>query len=325
MTIRKWIICCLFIVMFSANSALALQLGDPAPELKIAEWIKGSAVDLKAGKGKNVYVLDFWATWCGPCRMSMPHLTELQKKYKDKGLVVVGISDENPNLLKSFVEKNGSKMEFTVAADHRMATTRAYMIGVGVNSIPYAFVIDKSGRVAWHGSPHQALDQVVELVINDKYDIEAAIQGEKAKKVLMEYFQTAVEADLAQKPDKKEHLSKKAKKIGQEILKLAAGNADVLDLFAWNILVLPQLKTRDIELASLAAKAANDLAKGTNASILDTYARTLWLRGKKAEAIKHQTQAVEVVKDPRLRKQFQDNLEQYKKEAPTPTSQAADG
>jgi len=325
MTIRKWIAGCILFVMLSANSALALQLGDPAPALKIAQWIKGKPVDMKNGKGKNVYVLDFWATWCGPCRASMPHLTKLQKKYKDKGLIVVSISDENPRLLKTFVNQMGAKIEFTVAADQRMATTAAYMGGVRNNSIPYTFVIDKSGRLAWHGPPFQVLDQIVELVVNDKYNLEAAIKTEKARKVLMQYFQTAVESDATDKAKVRKELSNKAKKLGQEVLNLAAGNPDILDLLAWNILVLPQLKTRDIDLAATAAKTANDLAKGTNASILDTYARTLWITGKKVEAIKHQTKAVELTKDPRLRKQFQDNLDQYKKETPSPTSQAEGG
>ncbi|MEK7713866.1 MAG: TlpA disulfide reductase family protein, partial [candidate division NC10 bacterium] len=90
----------------------ALELGDPAPELKIADWVKGTPITLASGKDKSVYVVEFWATWCGPCRTSIPHLTELQKKYKDKGLVIVGITDEDKTTVSNFVEKMGEKMDY---------------------------------------------------------------------------------------------------------------------------------------------------------------------------------------------------------------------
>jgi thiol-disulfide isomerase/thioredoxin len=323
MTTRLWIASFAVSVALTASSTLALELGDPAPALQVAEWIKGTPVDLKTGKGKNVYIVDFWATWCPPCRASIPILNELQKKYKDKGLLLVSISDEHPRLIRPFVKQMGPKMDFTVAADKRQATTRAYLGGAGVNGIPYAFVIDKSGRLAWHGSPLQGLGQVVELVIAGKYDVEAAVRAAKAQKMLGEYFQTAVEADIAVKPNQKRELAKKAKKLGQDILQLAAKSPAILDLLAWNILVLPQLKTRDLDLAVKAASAAYKGTEGKNASIIDTYARTLWDTGKKVEAIKQQTRAVELAKDARIRKQFTETLERYRKEAPKPTSQAA--
>src|SRR5688572_28676628 len=64
--------------------------GDPAAPLKIKEWVKGGPLDVH--DGKNVYVVEFWATWCPPCRTSIPHLAELQKRFKNRGVVIVGIS-----------------------------------------------------------------------------------------------------------------------------------------------------------------------------------------------------------------------------------------
>ena len=79
-------------VLTLALSAVSAELGDPAAPLQIAEWVKGKPVDLAADKGKKIFVVEFWATWCGPCRASIPHLTEMQKKFKDKNVVFIGVS-----------------------------------------------------------------------------------------------------------------------------------------------------------------------------------------------------------------------------------------
>ena len=69
------------------------EIGDKAKPLEIAEWVKGKK-DVDVTDGKSVYVVEFWATWCGPCRTTIPHLTELQKEYSDK-VVFVGVSKED--------------------------------------------------------------------------------------------------------------------------------------------------------------------------------------------------------------------------------------
>ncbi|MEW6159787.1 MAG: TlpA disulfide reductase family protein, partial [Verrucomicrobiota bacterium] len=63
-----------------------LKLGNPAPKLQTGKWVQGEPVK-EFEKGK-VYVVDFWATWCGPCKATIPHLNELYQKFKDKGLMV---------------------------------------------------------------------------------------------------------------------------------------------------------------------------------------------------------------------------------------------
>ena len=76
--------------------ARAADLGDPAAELKIAKWVKGEPVTISAD-AKNIYVVEFWATWCPPCRTSIPHLTEMQKRFKEKNVTIIGITDEKQN------------------------------------------------------------------------------------------------------------------------------------------------------------------------------------------------------------------------------------
>jgi thiol-disulfide isomerase/thioredoxin len=163
---KKAIICLL--TVWAALQANAAQLGMPAPALNVAEWVKGKAVNLNEGKGKNIYVVEFWATWCPPCRASIPHLTELQKKFKDQSVTFIGVSDETVSVVKPFVNKMGVKMEYTVAVDKDQKTSAAYMGAFGIGGIPHAFVVDKTGAIVWHGHPMDGLDKAIEAVLAGK-------------------------------------------------------------------------------------------------------------------------------------------------------------
>src|ERR1700719_2095079 len=73
--------------------AASLTLCDPAPALNVTKWLQGEAVR-KFDPGK-IYVVDFWATWCGACIRSMPHLAELQDRYKDRGVTIIGFTSRD--------------------------------------------------------------------------------------------------------------------------------------------------------------------------------------------------------------------------------------
>ncbi len=167
--------------------APAGELGRAAAPLKISEWVKGKPVDLAAAKGKQVVVVEFWATWCPPCRDSIPHLTELQKKFPD--VVFVGVTDEEADPVKKFITKLGDQMDYVVAIDAQGQTSKGYLGEFGISGIPHAFVVDKEGRVAWHGHPLAGLEKVLTEVRAGKFDVAKANQRAKAQKKLGEFYQ----------------------------------------------------------------------------------------------------------------------------------------
>jgi len=148
-----------------ANGATATAgLGQKAASLDGLTFIKGDAVTLEAGK---VFVVEFWATWCPPCRTSIPHLTEIQKQYKDKGVTVIGVSGESADVVKPFVEKMAETMNYTVAVDTDGKVGNGYMTAFKQNGIPTAFIVDGKGNVAWVGHPMVGLDDELAKVVAD--------------------------------------------------------------------------------------------------------------------------------------------------------------
>lgn len=201
-------------LLLSLPAIQAAALGDPAPELQISEWTKGKAVKLAEGKGKTIYVVEFWATWCPPCRTSIPHLTKLQAKFKDKNVVFVGVSNEKATVVKPFVEKQGDKMEYVVAVDDNNRTSKAYMGAYGINGIPHAFIVDKEGRVVWHGHPMADLEKTLEQLVAGTYDLNQAKKRIRAEKLLEEYQELV--ADEAQ-ADKAAEVAKELVALDKEV------------------------------------------------------------------------------------------------------------
>lgn len=114
---------------------------------------------LKNYKDK-VVLLEFWATWCPPCRRSVPHLSKLQSEHPDD-LVVLGVSNEAQKTVEKFYNDNKDHMKYRVALDAG-STNKDYMSAYNVRGIPHAFVI-ADGKIVWHGHPMDgALEGVLE-------------------------------------------------------------------------------------------------------------------------------------------------------------------
>jgi peroxiredoxin len=137
---------CLAAVLFGQNKPGATETS-PSSKLALAPaWqlqdVDGKTVHSSDFKGR-VVILDFWATWCGPCRMELPGLVELQKQYEKQGLAVIGVSVDqiSPVEVKNFARQLGGNYP-VVLAD--AVITQGFG---GIGAIPTTFVIDREGRI----------------------------------------------------------------------------------------------------------------------------------------------------------------------------------
>ena len=269
-----------------------VKMGAPATPLKGLQWVKGSPVE--SFKKGSVYIVEFWATWCGPCRVSIPHLTDVQKKYKDKNVIIIGISNEILDKVKPYVEKMGDKMDYTIAIDPNLIAVQAYMEAYGEEGIPTAFIVDQNSAVVWRGHPLGDLDKVLQQVVTRTFDMEKYAKELAEKQA--RYGRTIKNGNAyfnTLKSDSKE----KAKKFADELIKDA--DAPLLNDFAWQILMGVEKPKRDYSVALQAAAKANELTEGKDPMILDTYALSLFESAlwQIQEAVKTEKHALELVGD----------------------------
>ena len=185
MKIRKMKLKFLAIAVFFmlSNAAIGqnkLGIGDQAPAVKYSKWIKGEPV--KSLDGDQLYILEFWATWCGPCKLAMPHLTKLQEEYKGIATFIgVGVLEQVPKdqpyetslpAVEKFVKGNNTNMGYSVIADNNerfMANN--WLKAAGENGIPSTFIV-KNNKILWIGHPN-SLDTVLLKIFNSTYDMAA--------------------------------------------------------------------------------------------------------------------------------------------------------
>ncbi len=291
-----------------ARSGPTLGLGDAAPALEIATWIKGDPVDLAKGRNKNIYVVEFWATWCPPCIMSIPHLTQIQKRYQDKNVVVVAISDEPPSLVTQFVHKQGDKMGFTVACDKEQKTHGSYMYAAGQMSIPTTFIVDRKGKIAWIGSPFD-IDKVLAEVVAGRYDIEKAKAQAKAEEKF--YGKQLNELMLAVERGRWDTCVTIGRDIADPNSNLSSGlRSQVLSRVAWAMLDHELADKKYFKDALQLAKSGYDICGCEDADIVDTYARALFDNGHAREAVKYQRLAVGFASD-MMKEELRKSLKKY--------------
>jgi thiol-disulfide isomerase/thioredoxin len=156
-----------------------LTIGDKAPAVKYSKWIKGTPV--KEYTDDRIYILEYWATWCGPCKAAMPHLSELSKKYEGKATFIgVNVWERTgtepyesslPNVEK-FVNDPANKIEYNVIADNNeQDMVNNWLKPAGIIGIPATFIISK-GKIVWIGHP-MSMEKPLQEILNGTYDMAA--------------------------------------------------------------------------------------------------------------------------------------------------------
>ncbi|WP_258599794.1 TlpA disulfide reductase family protein [Mesorhizobium sp. AR10] len=194
---------------------VVLQIDSPAPSIKVENWLRGEPLTtFEPGK---VYIIEFWATWCGPCVDGMPHLMQLQEKYRDSGVEIVGVAaseeaptaDEARSKLDAWLTEKFSNLNYRMAFDSTGEMKKLWMEPSFSFTIPTSFVVDRDAHIAFIGGPTK-LDEVLPKVLNGSWrssdqaksaDAERIAEGEtKAretalKKPIRDKFQAAVEKE----------------------------------------------------------------------------------------------------------------------------------
>jgi thiol-disulfide isomerase/thioredoxin len=324
--------------------AATLKIGDPAPSMQVGKWVQGDPVT--GFDSNHVYIVEFWATWCGPCRASIPHLNETWQKYKDKNLIVIGqdVWEPDDSSVPEFLKKMGDQMTYRVALDDKSQETNGamavnWMKAAGQNGIPTAFIVNRQGKIAWIGHPMALQESVLDEILADNFDLGAAAtefdrqqQEQEQRRALSQKLGQAMNdkdwdaADAALTEIGKSVPEAARFQIGPIRLKILLGRKDyagadkltsslsdaapennvLQNELAWTLATTPGVDSQGLALAQKCAERANAATKGKVTGILDTLARTQFLNGQTNEAIATEQKAVDAAPD-----EMKDTMKEY--------------
>ena len=344
----------------NCNSEELLTIGSDAPPLDVEHWVQNGngkfkpVTKFQAGK---VYVVEFWATWCGPCVQSMPHLAALQTEYADKGVQLISISDEDLETVEKFLEREvrGAKKEdpdakpqtyrdvtsaYCLTTDPDQSSNHDYMEAAQQNGIPTAFIVGKDSKIEWIGHPME-MDEPIKAIVADSWDREAFMKEMKEKqeseKAMQELFKlvqqqkfdeavTAIETLLGKREDLQLKMMKlqvllmgkkndAATAFVQTLYKDLADKPEIINMITWNLYEMSaQGRLKSEEIIDGAIKAAEQAIakteKGEKATIMDTLAHLLTLKGDDKKAMQIEEAALKIANDSdkAFMKQFLDEL-----------------
>ncbi len=190
-----------------------LTIGTVAPALEIEHWLgDDSAAEALAFEPGRVYVIEFWATWCGSCIRRMPRVAELQAEYADQGVTVVSVTDEELATANAFLKRPVAVAEggasqtyadltskYRLAADPDRSTHEAYLEASALGSLATTCIVGKTGRIEWVGD-FNALDEPLAQVVADLWDRQAFVaefvRNQRRAKTYFELYSTMRSGDL---------------------------------------------------------------------------------------------------------------------------------
>ena len=293
-------------------------------------------------------IVEFWATWCGPCIVAIPHVTANQKQYPDVRFVGVAASesgsDETAKLakVKKFVEDKGDVMGYRVVyAGDRTKMSRPWMLAAGQNGIPCTFIVDQANKVAWIGHPN-GMDKPLADIVAGTWDISAAAKmfaNEKAVSDIQKGLRlamreakttgdyTIVVASLrkALKITPSDSLKlqlmqvlggpmkqpAEAWTIALDVMASNKDNASMMNQLAWIIVDDKSFTERNLDIAIQAATYACEATKNKEGAMIDTLAAAVFMKGDVTRAIDLQKQALEVTPDGAMKTEMKATLEKY--------------
>ncbi len=308
---------------------ITLNVGSPAPAFVVGNWIKGEPVDsLKAGQ---VYVVEFWATWCGPCLAGMPHLSKLQEEYGDR-VRIIGVTREKEEVVREWLPKEREEgvtwdqtVKYSMVLDSEDTMNKTWFRAAGRTGIPSAFIVGKDGVIEWIGHPAR-MDDALAKVVEGSWDraaakaaydqeieqmkvaaaarkaqaeITAAVREKDYDKAL-----TLLEVQIEQQPENPSHKLMKlqvlglmgnnegAQKLIDEIVKADWDKGTVLGSVAMGMATKRYPGT--LEDAEKLARRAVELTEEKNFIPMYYLGKILADQGKLDEAISFQRKAVEL-------------------------------
>lgn len=327
------LLCTSFVLLALAplpQDAPKLIVGSDAPSLDGLEFVQGELVS-----SPKVRVVEFWATWCGPCKQSIPHINEIYQSQRGNGLEVIGVSDETRAKVEPFVRKQQGQMSYTVAIDPEKKVNQAFMKAAGQNGIPCAFVIGQNNKIVFIGHPmSDEFAKAVKYSLLGRYDpiltakaqpiLDAARRSFKLKNYKEGYLRldevialdpgifsdVAIEKYRVLLNDEKDAARAKAYAKDLTTAMSSAGDAGALRDLALTLSSVPGMSEYDNDLALAAAEAMVKASASADPSAQSTLASVFYARGDFAKAVEAQKKAVRLA-DPSCKAAYKPTLDAY--------------
>ena len=301
----------------NGTASAKLAIGSKAPPLKVSRWYQGTEVEVfEPGK---FYLIEFWATWCAPCRAGMPELSKLQETHQDK-LQIVGVTKEDLGTVGKFMRsvhaldaKWEDVIKYTIAIDYKEETWDAYMTSAGLSSIPNSFLVGQDGTIQWIGNPagvEEVLEQVLEGSWQGRLEIDKFARQENWPSTMqaidkqLEKFPENLYAlgsrlEVLKKLDRIDELRAERKKMSNEHWDKAEHlKRIVLDIIRVNE------DGEDLELARKSALRAYELTDRKNPYMSSALAEVYFFGGEIQKAIEQERKTLEFLNAPEFRNEF---------------------